>query len=161
MKGSRFATCRGRLSLIVCLAVTATACSSAATTASCDPSAGAVGGAAEYLIERDNAQDLAGVLAGYTADVTWYPPQGPPLHGTEAIRPRYEELFSTHSVALRSEILEASGDGESGFAIGTTQGTLAPLGGGEAVAVNDRFVALVRCVAGEWKVSHLIWNPRP
>jgi len=97
------------------------------------------------------------VLAGYTADVTWYPPEGPPLHGLDAIRPRYEELFSKFSVEMRSEVLEAACNGESGFVVGATKGTLTPLTGGAAISVDDRFVAIVRCVAGEWKVSHLFW----
>lgn len=146
--------------LTACLVILVAGCRSPNVVRSCEPSATAVTQAVDYLIARDNAKDLAGVLAGYTTDVTWYPPQGLPLRGIEAIRPRYEVLFSTFSVALRSDVLEASGNGESGFAIGTTQGTLTPLAGGEAVAVNDRFVAIARCVAGEWKMSHLVWGPR-
>ena len=119
----------GTLVLTACLAMAAAGCSSTHAVRSCDPSA-AAGHAAEYLIARDNAKDLAGVLAGYTDDVTWYPPHDAPLHGIEAIRPRYEELFSSFAVALRPDVLEASGNGESGL------------------------------VAGEWKVSHLVWNPR-
>jgi ketosteroid isomerase-like protein len=149
-----------RLSLAASLGIALTACGSPQAAKSCDTSAAAVARAAEYLIARDNASDLAGVLAGYSDDVTWYPPRDPPLHGIEAIRPRYEDLFSQFAVALRSEVLEASGNGDSGFVIGTTQGTLTPLAGGQAVEVNDRFVAIVRCVAGEWKVSRLFWGPQ-
>ena len=146
--------------LAASLGIALTACGSPHAAQSCDASAAAVAQAAEYLIARDNARDLAGVLAGYSDDVTWYPPRDPPLHGIEAIRPRYEDLFSRFTVALRSDVLEASGNGDSGFVIGTTQGTLTPLAGGQTVDVNDRFVAIVRCVAGEWKVSRLSWGPQ-
>jgi len=71
--------------------------------------------------------------AGYTGDVTWYPPAGAPLHGIEAIRPRCEQLFANFAVALRSDALEATGNGATGYVIGTTQGTLTPLAGGHAV----------------------------
>ena len=149
-----------RMALTASLALALAGCGSSRAAQSCDTSAAAVAHAAEYLIARDNARDLAGVLAGYSDDVTWYPPHDPPLHGTEAIRPSYEDLFSHFAMALRSDVLEASGDDDSGFVIGTTQGTLTPLAGGQTVEVNDRFVAIVRCVAGEWKVSRLIWGPR-
>jgi len=112
------------------------------------------------LCHRSATQPLAGVLAGNTADVTGYSLQGPALRGIEAIRPRYEELFSGHAVAMRSEILEASGNGKSGFVIGNTKETSIPHAGGETATVDDRFVAIVRCVTGERKVSHLIWSPR-
>jgi ketosteroid isomerase-like protein len=136
-----------KLALAASLGIALIACGSPPAANSCDTSAAAVARAAEYLIARDNARDLAGVLAGYSDDVTWYPPQDPPLHGIEAIRPRYEDLFSHFAVALRSNVLEASANGDSGFIIGTTQGTLTPLAGGQAVEVNDRFVAIVRCGA--------------
>ncbi len=151
---------RRSLTPIACFALAMAGCGSTGAARSCDLSAAAVGHAAEYLIARDNAKDLAGVLAGYTDDVTWYPPRAAPLHGIGAIRPRYQDLFANFSVALRSEVLEASASGDSGFVIGTTDGTLTPLAGGQVVEVNDRFVAIVRCVAGEWKISRLIWDPR-
>ena len=156
---SRNKSGRATLLLTACVVIAAAGCSSERAVRPCDQSAAAAGFAAEYLVTRDNAKDLAGVLAGYTADVTWYPPHDPPLHGIEAIRARYENLFSNFTVALRSDIFEASGNGESGFVVGTTQGKLTPIAGGQTVEVNDRFVAIVRCVAGKWRVSHLIWGP--
>ena len=151
---------RATAALAAFVGIALAGCGAPRAAPSCDTSAGAVAHAAEYLIDRDNARDLAGVLAGYTGDVTWYPPAGAPLHGIEAIRPRYEQLFANFAVALRSDALEATGNGATGYVIGTTQGTLTPLDGGQAVEVDDRFVAIVRCAAGEWKVSRLIWNPR-
>jgi uncharacterized protein (TIGR02246 family) len=143
-----------------CAALLAAGCRAPGATRACDPSAAAVSAAAQDLIARDNAGDLDGVLARYTADVAWYPPLGAPLRGKAAIRPRYEQIFSTFSVALTSDVLEAASQGDSGFAIGTTRGTLTPRAGGAPVTVDDRFVALVRCVDGDWRVSHLIWGPR-
>lgn len=127
---------------------------------SCATTAAAIGGAAARLIVSDNARDLAGVLAGYTDDITWLPPTGEVLSGKHAIRPRYEDLFSGFTVDLSSETVEARADGKLGFVRGFTTGMLTPLDGSAAVTVNDKFLALVRCENDEWRVSHLMWSPR-
>ena len=126
----------------------------------CAVSEAAIGGAAQRLVASDNARDLAGVLAGYTDDVIWLPPTGDILNGKAAIRPRYEKLFSSFNINMSSEVVEARAEGGLGFARGFTKGTLTPLGGGTPTLVDDKFVALVRCEAGVWRVSHLMWSPR-
>jgi ketosteroid isomerase-like protein len=103
---------------------------------------------------------VAGVLAGYTADVIWLPPGGETLHGKAAIRARYESLFSRFSVSLSSEVVEARAEGGLGFVRGLTNGALTPIDGGAPTVVDDKFVALVRCEEGVWRVSHLMWSPR-
>lgn len=127
---------------------------------SCAMSEAAVGNTARNLVASDNARDLTGVLAGYTDDVIWLPPNAEVVRGKEAIRPRYERLFSDFNVNLASEVVEAAAEGTRGFTRGFTKGTLAPRGGGAPVVVNDKFIALVRCEAGVWRVSHLMWSPR-
>ena len=126
----------------------------------CDASSSAVSSAADYLIGRDNARDLEGVLSGYTDDVVWLPPTGAPLTGKDSIRIRYESLFSSYKLDLHSQTLEAFSDRRIGFVRGLTTGTLTPLVNGPALQVDDKFLAIVRCQAGVWRVSHLMWSPR-
>lgn len=127
---------------------------------SCPVSATAVSASVERLVAADNARDLEGVLSSYVDDVVWLPPAGPALQGKAAIRPRYEELFSRYAVELTSDTVEASAVQDLGFVRGSTRGTLRPLGGGAAITVDDKFLALVRCERGTWRVSHLTWSPR-
>jgi len=127
----------------------------------CDASPAAVAAAADYLIGRDNARDLDGVIAGYTADVVWLPPAGEPLVGKDSIRSRYESLFSSYQPDLHARPFESFSEHQIGFVRGSTTGTLTPLAGGPAVQVDDKFIAIVRCEAGVWHVSHLMWSPRP
>jgi len=141
--------------------VLAQACSdNHAPKSSCMNSEAAVGAAAQRLVASDNDRDLAAVLAGYTDDVTWLPPNGDVLKGKDAIRPRYERMFSSFKINMTSEIVEARAEGDLGFARGFTTGTLTPLDGSSPTVVNDKFVALVRCEAGAWRVSHLMWSSR-
>jgi len=126
----------------------------------CSTAAAAVGAASQRLIANDNAKNLEGVLGGYTDDVVWVPPNSPAVTGKAALRPRYEQLFSSNAIDLSSEIVEARADGGLGYVRGYTSGTVKPLDGSAAISVDDQFVALVRCVDGDWRVSHLIWSPR-
>lgn len=127
-----------------------------ATAAGCEQTVEAVAAAPLYLIARDNARDLAGVLAGYTEDVVWLPPQGGSIVGKAAIRQRYEAMFA-NVVALESDVAEAVAAGEWGFARGSTRGTLTAADGART-AVDGTFVAVTRCEQGRWRVARLIWN---
>ena len=139
------------------------ACASSGTVAGslCDSSPTAISAATDYLVDRDNARDLEGVLAGYTEDVVWLPPSGEPVAGKDAIRSRYKDLFSTHEINLQSLTAEAFAEGQVGFVRGSTTGTLTPLDGEPMVRVADKFIAIVRCQSGHWRVSHLMWSPLP
>lgn len=120
----------------------------------------AVTAAVEYLLEKDNAGDLEGVLEGYTEDVVWMPPKEDMIQGKAAVRARYVQLFSTYEVKFRAEIAEARSDGRYGYARGHVRGTLTPKDGGEPVVVEDKFLAIARREGRTWRVSRLMWSPR-
>jgi uncharacterized protein (TIGR02246 family) len=119
----------------------------------------AVAAAARRLIAANNDGDVDAVLAGYSEDVVWMPPAGPPLRGKAAIRPRYEQTFATYHLSFEIDIEEAAAEGDIGFARGSTRGTRTPRSGGESLAVHDKFLALTRCERGQWLVTHLVWSP--
>jgi len=111
------------------------------------------------LIDSNNRRDLAGVLAGYTDDAVWLSPDlGLVERG--AFRERYATLFRDNRLAYTAEITEARSDGALGYVRGRTGGTITPLDGSPAHSVNDTFLALTRCEAGRWRVSHLTWSHR-
>jgi len=116
--------------------------------------------AVERLIAADNSRDINRVMLCYTDDVVWMPPDGEPLLGKKAIRPRYEALFSTYILDLTVEFDEARADRELAFVRGRTGGKLTPLDGSAPKTVDDQFVALLRRERGGWRVSHLMWTPR-
>jgi len=128
--------------------------------APCSATAEAVSAATQRPIGRDNARDLTGVLAAYTDDIVWLPPTGDVVSGKEALRARYRTLFQDNAIQLSSEVVESRADGKIAYARGYTLGALRPERGGAPVLVNDKFVALLRCDGGEWRISHLMWSPR-
>ena len=130
------------------------------TNLACQETPAAVARAAEYLIERDNQRDLEGVLAGYSDDVLWLPPSGEAVAGKALIEDRYRRLFSTHQPHLESEILESHVENGLGYVRGLTRGVLEPLDGSPAISVDDKFLAIVRCEHGDWRVSRLAWSRR-
>jgi ketosteroid isomerase-like protein len=126
----------------------------------CSSAAEDVAAAAMYLVDRDNERDLEGVLAGYTDDIVWLPPSGETVVGKAEIGLRYSSLFSEFQPHLKAQVLQSTSAEDLGFMVGVTSGTLQSLDDGSVTAVNDKFLAVVRCEGGTWRVSHLAWNPR-
>jgi len=126
---------------------------------SCSHTATALSAAVQRLIDSDNAQNLEGLLAGYTDDAILLPPKGENVVGKSAIKSHYERLFSGSTIDLSIKVLEARADGNLGFVRGLTKGAVTSQPGATRKVVNDKFLGLVRCEAGQWRVSHLMWNP--
>jgi hypothetical protein len=77
-----------------------------------------------------------------------------------AFRARYESVFRDNRLAYAAEITEAGASGFLGFVRGRIGGTITPLDGTPPRSINDTFLALTRCEAGRWRVSHLMWSHR-
>ena len=133
--------------------------SPSATKRSCSLSTTALSAAMQRLIDNDNAKDLEGLLAGYTDDAVLLPPRAQNIAGKVAIRSHYERLFSGSTIALSIRVLEARAEGDLGVVRGATTGTVIPQPGATPNVVNDKFLGIVRCEAGHWRVSHLMWSP--
>jgi ketosteroid isomerase-like protein len=131
----------------------------AAARSACSSSRDSVAAAPLALIEANNRRDLEGVLAGYTDDAVWLSPdQG--LVDRGAFRQRYAALFRDNRLAYTAEITAAHSDGAVGHVRGRIGGTITPLDGSPARSVNDTFLAITRCEAEHWRVSHLTWSHR-
>jgi ketosteroid isomerase-like protein len=112
------------------------------------------------IIAADNARDLQRVLAYYTADVVWAPPPPrPKMEGIAAIRSTYETLYATFEPALTISSESTWATGATARVTGRTGGRLHPMAGGEDTAVNDQFVAQLRCEGGGWRVASMEWWP--
>ena len=111
------------------------------------------------LIDNDNTANLEGLLAGYSEDAVLLPPQGSSISGKSALRPHYERIFTTSRLSLSASVVEAKAEVNLGFVRGETIGSVSSRAGGKATAVDDKFLAVVRCEDGEWRVTHLMWSP--
>ena len=126
---------------------------------SCALTTSALTAAVQRLIDNDNEKNLEGVLAGYTDDAVLLPPKAATLTGKAALRPNYERLFSNSSIKLSIKVVETRAAGDLGFVRGLVEGSVTPKAELPANVVNDKFIGLVRCEAGQWRVSHLMWCP--
>jgi ketosteroid isomerase-like protein len=113
----------------------------------------------QRLIDNDNEKNLEGVLAGYTDDAILLPPKAATITGKDAIRSHYERLFSGSTIKLSFKYAEIGASGDLGFVRGVVEGTVAPRAEAPPDLVNDKFIALLRCDQGQWRVSHLMWSP--
>jgi ketosteroid isomerase-like protein len=125
----------------------------------CDKSDAAVTAPLQKIIERDNAKDIEGVLFHYSDDITFLPPNGDVVNGKAAVRARYERLFANFNPDLRSETTEVFSSSDVAYVRGYTRGRLTPVGGGEPTKLDDKFLAILKCRGGTWRVSHLMWSP--
>lgn len=119
----------------------------------------AIRAVAEGIVAADNRRDIERVLAAYTADAVLMPPGEAPVSGRDRIRPRYEALFAAFSPEIELRIDEACAEAGLGFVRGVNRGRLVPRGPGDARALDDAFVMLLRLDADRvWRISHLIWH---
>jgi len=134
----------------------------AATTTDCrpdSPSGQQVRAVADGIIAADNARDLERVRAFYAADAVLLPPEETPVQGWNAIRPRYEALFSGFNPAISGHIDEICVSGAFAFVRGRNDGRLEGRDGQTSRVLNDVYLMLLRYQAGTgWRISHLVWH---
>ena len=111
------------------------------------------------LVSNDNSGNLEGLLDCYSTDAVLIPPRGRVVEGKPALKLHYEKIFSTSKLSLSMLALEAVSNGDIGFLRGSIEGKVTTLGDGSTADVNDKFLAVMRCDAGSWKVTNLMWSP--
>ena len=127
--------------------------------AACASTPAAVRQVAEGIIAADNRGDLDRVLASYAKDAVLMPPGEGAIVGLDAIRPRYEQLFSSAKLQIDLHVDEAFADGRVGYVRGRNGGSVTPKQGGQPLILDDVFLMMLRCDAGAWRISHIIWHP--
>jgi ketosteroid isomerase-like protein len=117
---------------------------------------------AEGIIAADNARALDRVMSFYHPGATLWPPDGPPVSGAEAIRPRYESLFATHTPLLAVAIDGVCGTDSMATVRGQISGWFVSRGSAPDRQVSDRFLMVLTKDAREtWRISDLAWRPVP
>ena len=153
----------GRAVLAWTTAATLVFCSQVVVAAAeCPPeAAGAreIRSVATGIVAADNQRDIERVLAFYADDAVLMPPGEGPVVGRAHIRPRYEALFASVTPEIEVHIDEACVDGAMGFVGGRNGGRVVARDTGQARALDDAFLMLLRREpGGAWRISHLIWH---
>jgi uncharacterized protein (TIGR02246 family) len=111
------------------------------------------------LLQAVNASDLPAVLAAWAADGTLMPPHHPPVHGREALRSYFRDLFARQRFrfAFTSTVIELAGD--MAFEHVTYTATAWPAAGGPALEDRGKGLHVYRReLDGTWKLIRDIWN---
>ena len=134
----------------------------AVETAECragSPAVSQVRAVAAGIIAADNDRNLARVLSFYATDAILMPPNEAAVRGRDAIRPRYEGLFSAFDPEIEGRIDEACVTGPIAVIRGSNAGRLRGRGQQSSRTLNDVYIMLLRLDAdGSWRISHLMWH---
>lgn len=119
----------------------------------------AVRGVAEGIVVADNARDINRVQQSYAPDAILLPPGETPVRGWEAIRPRYDALFSAFAPAIEGHIDEVCVSGAVAFVRGRNRGQFVSRSQQSTRQLDDAYLMLLRRDEnGRWRISHLMWH---
>ena len=139
------------------------AAQAAAAPAACQQDAApvrAVRAVAEGIVDADNARDLERVRASYAPDAILLPPNEAPVRGWDAIRPRYEALFSAFAPAIEGHVDEVCVNGALAYVRGVNRGQFVSRSQQPTRKLDDVYLMLLRRDEdGRWRISHLMWHP--
>jgi ketosteroid isomerase-like protein len=116
---------------------------------------------AEHVVAV-NSGDTATNLAGFTEDLVYLPPAGPPVRGKPALASfigSFYEAFEAEIDMLPEETILM---GDWAFQWGMITGTVQPLDGSEGVPLNGKWAYLYqRQPDGSWKIARDMYNSEP
>ena len=114
---------------------------------------------ARGIIDADNARSIERVLGYYAEYAVLLPPNEPPVLGRQAIRPRYETLFSSFRPEIVAQVDQVCVSEHLAFVRGHNGGRLLSPDGGKDRMLDDAFFMLLRRGSdGAWQISHLMWH---
>lgn len=113
------------------------------------------------IIAADNRCDIAAVIAQFTDDAMWLPPNEDPVKGKAAIRKRYEMLFKNYQPDMKVTCDEVVISADWAYVIGNVTGKLTSRTDDRVPTINDAFVMILRrSNNGDWHASRLMWHAK-
>lgn len=97
-----------------------------------------------------NAKDLNKILAMYTDNSVFMPPNAPTLRGTEPLKSFYNDLF-TRATDLKMEPSDVAGHGPIAYQSGAYS-----LGG--TARDRGKFLFVMRKMGENWRFEYTIWS---
>jgi uncharacterized protein (TIGR02246 family) len=111
----------------------------------------------DAFVKAFNAADVNQVLAVYTENSTFMPPNQPVLRGKEPLKTFYEDLLKQGASNLRMEVSEVSGHGPLAYQSGTYEMDLKPASG-QADHDRGKYLFIARKLNGNWRYEYMVWN---
>jgi ketosteroid isomerase-like protein len=104
-----------------------------------------------------NAKDVGEVLAVYTENSTFMPPNEPVLRGRDALKTYYDDLIKSGATNLKMDVGEVSGHGPLAYQSGTYELDRKP---GGRLTDHDRgkYLFIARKLNNTWRYEYMVWN---
>lgn len=116
----------------------------------------------DRLVSAYSRGELTAVLDSFAHDAELLSYSGKAITGKDEIREDARGTLEAWKMNLEANVTDSRIFGERGFVLGYTQGWRhAREGGGEKREIDDTFVMLFLCEAGDWRISHLMWGAVP
>jgi ketosteroid isomerase-like protein len=109
------------------------------------------------FVKAFNAKDMNQILAAYTENTVFMPPNQPVLRGKDAMKTFYDDMLKAGGTNLSLDAGEISGHGPLAYQSGTYELDMKPAGGPET---HDRgkYLFILRKMAGTWRYEYTVWN---
>ena len=105
-----------------------------------------------------NVSDISKTVALYMSDGIIMPQGAPLSKGEEQLKAAYEGLFKVFQLNVEYSTDEVNVNGDHAYARTHSKGTTFIHSSGETIPIdNKEFFELCK-VAGQWKISHYIFN---
>jgi ketosteroid isomerase-like protein len=109
------------------------------------------------FVKAFNARNMDQMLAAYTENSVFMPPNQPVLRGKDALKTFYDEMLKGGGTNLKLDAGEISGHGPLAYQSGSYELDMKPAGGAET---HDRgkYLFILRKMAGTWRYEYTVWN---
>jgi uncharacterized protein (TIGR02246 family) len=104
-----------------------------------------------------NAKDVPQVLAVYTENSTFMPPNQPVLRGKDALKTFYDDLIKSGATDLKLDVTEVSGHGPLAYQSGSYEMDVKP-SSGPMVHDRGKYLFIARKLNGAWRYEYMVWN---
>ncbi len=114
----------------------------------------------ERLMSALRKNDGPAIVAQYTDDVVFMPPNDQSIYGKEEVTEWFKEYISNFSIkGLVETDRHVTMLGDWALVRWTYQVAIHPKGGGDRILDEGRMMHIwSRCADGEWRIAQQIWN---
>jgi ketosteroid isomerase-like protein len=111
----------------------------------------------DAFVKAFNAKDVKRVLAAYTENSTFMPPNQPVLRGKAPLQSFYDDLIKQGATNLKVDVAEVSGHGPLAYQSGTYEMDLDPASG-QSDHDRGKYLFIARKLNGNWRYEYMVWN---
>ena len=112
----------------------------------------------DEIMKADSTGDPDKVASLYADDAILIPSGRADIIGKNAIRENYRNIFANSRLQVKTTTNEIIESGEWTIIRGNTNGNIISKKDSTSVAVDDKFLMMLKKQSGEWKIYRLMWS---